>query len=295
VLACRAFDTFIEKDLMPLLAIVLAAALAPAGPTLAVEDTMHTAVGEVLVRAPRVTLGEILDRVARGEARRDSLLTDQTFLATARVVAHADERGKTPELMSETVFRVYKKRPDKVRAVMVRRYQAHPPKDKGARAKAEVRFGPDMSEQIVNFAFRPDARRDYRYRIVGRDIVGGHVVYRIAFEPRSLLTPGYPSGLVWVDTNDFVIVRQEVSFGRSPVPLFLERIDRLVIERAQVGGHWLLRRALVRATATVPLPRLGRSFDLALQLDDYALNTGLADTLFAPRRGAEPSDEAPAR
>jgi antitoxin (DNA-binding transcriptional repressor) of toxin-antitoxin stability system len=281
---------------MPLLAIVLAAALAPLGPTLAVEDTMHTAVGEVLVRAPRVTLGEILDRVARGEARRESLLTDQSFLATARVVAHADERNKPPELMSETVFRVYRKRPDKSRAVVLRRYQAHPPKDKGPRAKVEVRFGPDMGEEIVNFAFRPKARRDYRYHIVGRDIVGGHVVYRIAFEPRSLLTPGNPSGLVWVDTNDFVIVRQEVSFGRSPVPMFLERIDRLVIERTQVGGHWLLKRVLVRATATLPLPRLGRSFDLGLQMDDWAVNTGLGDSLFAGHgAGDEAGEAAPGR
>ena len=55
------------------------AATAPAspGPTLAREDTLHTEVPEVLVRAPRVTLAEILDRVARGEARRESLLTDQ--------------------------------------------------------------------------------------------------------------------------------------------------------------------------------------------------------------------------
>jgi len=279
---------------MPLLAIVLAAALAPPGPTLAVEDTMHTTVGEVLVRAPRVTLGEILDRVARGEARRESLLTDQSFIATARIVAHVEERNRTPELMSETVFRVYRKRPDKSRTVVLRRYQAHPPRDKGPRAKVEIRFGPNMGEEIVNFAFRPEARRDYRYRIAGRDIVGGHVVYRIAFEPRSLLTPGNPSGLVWVDTNDFVIVRQEVHFERSPVPLFLERIDRLVIERTQVGGHWLLKRVLARATATLPLPRLGRSFDLALQLDDYALNTGLSDTLFAGHGANEGADEAAA-
>ena len=33
------------------------------------EDTMHTEVPEVLVTAPRITLDEILDLVARGEAR----------------------------------------------------------------------------------------------------------------------------------------------------------------------------------------------------------------------------------
>lgn len=279
---------------MSLFAAILAAALAlpgppppPPGPTLAVEDTLHTQVPEVVVRAPRVTLAEILDRVARGEARRDSLLTDQTFIATARVVAHADEPGKTPELESESVFRVYKKRPDKARTVTLRHVEAHP--SKHGRADMQVRFGPNMSEEIVNFAFRPEARRDYRYHIVGREIVGNHVVYRLAFEPRSLLVPGNPSGLVWIDTNDFVILRQEVHFERSPVPLLLERIDRLVIERERVGGHWLLRRLLLRATSTVPLPRLGRSFDFGLQFDDYAVNTGLDDSLFTRRRSDDES------
>ena len=277
---------------MPLLAVVLALAVPPPGPTLALEDTMHTTVSEVLVRANRVTLAEILDRVARGEARRDSLLHDQAFVATARIVAHADEPGRSPELMFETVYRVYKKRPNKSRTDVLRRYVAHASKDKGQQGGAEIRFGPGMSEQIVNFAFRPEARRDYRYHIAGRDIVGGHVVYRIAFEPRSRLTPGTPSGLVWVDTNEFVIVRQEVRFDRSPVPLLLERINRLVVERAEVGGHWLLKRVLMRATTTLPLPRLGRSFDMALQFDDYALNTGLDDSLFTPRPAGPARNEA---
>jgi len=264
---------------MSFLAVFLAAAISPPGPTLAVEDTMHTEVPPIVVHAPRVTLDEILARVARGEAKRESLLTDQTFLATARVVAHAAEKGKEPSLYSETVVRVYKKRPDKVKAVVLRRYRATP-KGKGSGGDASIRFGPGMGERLVNFAFRPESRRDFKYHIVGRDIVGNHVVYRIAFEPRSLLVPGQPEGLVWVDTNDFVIVRQEIGFERSPAPLFLERMDRMVIEREQEAGHWVLRRVLVRATATFPIPKLGRTVDLSLQFDDYAINSGLPDSLF---------------
>src|SRR6266568_544509 len=114
------------------------------------------------------------------------------------------------------------------------------------------------------------------------------VVLTAALGPpgRSLLTmPGNPTGLVWIDTNEFVIVRQEVRFERSPVPLLLERVDRLVIEREQVEGHWVFKRLLVRATTTLPVPRIGRSFDFAIQFDDYALNTGLADSLFTGRPG----------
>ena len=252
-----------------------AAAPASAGPTLAKEDTMHTELPEVLVQAPRVTLDEILERVARGEARRDSVITDQAFTATFRIVRCAT-RNKGQSLLEEIVARVYRKRPNHVRSVELRHWTDRSNKDRGV----HVTFGPSMGEQIVNFAFRPDARRDYRYRILGRDLLGDHLVYRIAFEPRSALDPSQPSGLVWVDTNDFVIVRQEVSFARSPAPLFLKGIDRMVVERQRVDGHWVLRRVLMRAETTLPLPTLGTGFDLSLQLDQYAINRGIDDSLF---------------
>src|SRR5437667_12469972 len=109
---------------MDLMANALAVALAlgqpaPArsGPTMAREDTMHTEVPEVLVAAPRVTLDEILDRVAHGEARRESLLTDQAFTATFRIVR--ERTGMTDQaLISATIARAYKKRPDHVRSVL---------------------------------------------------------------------------------------------------------------------------------------------------------------------------------
>ncbi|MEK7331199.1 MAG: hypothetical protein AAB113_10390 [Candidatus Eisenbacteria bacterium] len=271
---------------MPFLAALLAVSLAVAppprsGPTLAVEDTMHTEVPEVLVRAPRVTLDEILDRVARGEARRDSLLHDVAFTATMRIVrgAHGD---KGPQLIEETVSRVYKKKPDQVRSVTLRHWEAKPSK----KSKVDMNFNSSTEEEVVNFAFRPEARRDFRYRIVGRDLLGDHLVYRIAFEPRSLIGDPAPGGLVWVDTRDFVIIRQELDFSRSPVPLLLKGIDRAVIERQQVDGHWVLRRLLMRAAMTIPMPRFGRSFDIAIQFDDYQVNRGIDDAVFT--RGARP-------
>jgi len=282
------------ENLMPLAALLAALAfmLAPTvtraapsvppspgpGPTLAVEDTMHTELPEVLVSAPRVTLDEILDRVARGEARRDSLLQDVAFTATLRVVrGTSGDRG--PQLLVETVSRVYKKKPDKVRTVTLRHWEFKSKK----KEVTEMTFSPGMEEEIVNFAFRPEARRDFRYRIVGRDLLGDHVVYRIAFEPRSLVSGGDPGGLVWIDTRDFVIVRQELEFARSPAPLVLKGVDRAVIERRQVDGHWVLHRLLLRAQFTLPVPRLGRSFDIAMAFDDYAINRGIDDAIFGSR------------
>ena len=262
-----------------LLAALLASSGPSSGPTLAVEDTMHTQVPEVLVRAPRVTLDEILDRVARGEARRESLITDQSFTAGIRVMREVANPKKEPRLVEETVWRVFRKQPDKVRSVLLRRREPKP-SHTGAKANVNLDFSPGMGEEIVNFAFRPDARNTYRYRIVGRDVVGGHLIYRIQFEPRSALDPFAPSGLVWVDTNDFVIVREEVRFEHSPVPLLLKSIDRMVVERDRVRGHWVLSRVLMRCELTVPIPTFGRSFDVAMHFSDYKINTGLDDKVF---------------
>lgn len=262
---------------LPSVLLVAAAAVAPgpgSGPTLAREDTMHTELPEVLVHAPRVTLDEILDRVARGEARRESLLADQAFTVTFRMVRAA--AGDQPAaLMEERVVRIYKKRPGRLRSVTLRAWRDQP-----RRGEVKLRFSPSMGEQVVNFAFRPAARRDYRYRIVGRDLVGGHVVYRIAFEPRSRLSRSEPSGVVWVDTNEFVIVRQEVRFDRSPAPILIKDLARMVVERREVAGHWVLSRVLMRAEIQVPFPGLGRAFDLSIHYDDYRINAGLADSLF---------------
>jgi hypothetical protein len=269
----------------PLLLIAALLATAPAAPpargsapvpTMAVEDTMRTSVPEVLVRAPRVTLDEILDRVARGEARRDSALHDMAFTITVRVLSGVPDKGKPLEPLSETVTRVYKKRPDKLRTVRLREWHKNP-KDKD---DMDVEFRPRMDEEIVNFAFRPESRRDFRYHIVGRDVLGNRLIYRIAFEPRSALDPTIPSGVVWVETNDFVILRQEVRFERSPIPLFLKGVNRMVIERQRLGDTWVLNRVLLRATTSFRIPKFGDTFDFGLLFADYSVNTGLDDSLF---------------
>lgn len=247
---------------------------------LAVEDTMRTDVPEVMVRARRVTLDEILDRVARGEARRDSLMRDQAFTATLRVLRNTAGAAR-PELWSESVYRVYKRKPDAVRAVELRRVLLHPDEADDDDARS---FSPGMGEQIVNFAFRAENRDRFRFTIEDRRILGDHLVYTLGFEPRSSLTPYEPSGRVWVDTQDDVILRQEIAFAESPVPLFVKRIPHMVIERTQVDDLWVLSRALVRLEFTVPMPKLGRSVDFAMAMSDYELNRGLPDSLFTGTR-----------
>jgi outer membrane lipoprotein-sorting protein len=253
------------------------------GPTLAIEDTMRTEVPEVVVRAPRVTLAEILQRVARGEARRDSLLRDMSFTFTLRLTSN--KKDKDPDLLMENVRRVYKKKPGKVRSVLLRDYRKNEKDDENVR----VTFSSSMSEEIVNFAFRPEALREYTYTIENRTIIGNRLIYTIRFKPRSSLDFENPSGRVWVDTNEFVIVRQELDFEKSPAPLFLKDISWMVIERQRVEGHWVVARAMARLKLTIPWPKIGSELDMSMLWSDYALNAGIDDALFEEKPlSAEP-------
>ena len=248
---------------------------------------MHTEVPEVLVRAPRVTLNEILDRVARGEARRDSMLKDMSFIATFRMMGRTTDPKNPPSLLSETVLQVFKKKPDKVRSIVLREFSIEPDDDEQG---VDVEFRAGMDEQIVNFAFRPEARAQYKYEILERQVLGNHLIYRIAFTPRSSLDPSNPHGQVWIDTNEFVVVRQECGFERSPVPLFLKGIDRMVIERRKYGEHWVLNRVLLRASLPYQLPipkigsKIGKTFDITMFFDNYMINSGLPDSLFSSKK-----------
>jgi hypothetical protein len=269
------------------LAVPAGRALAQAStPTLAVEDTMHVDLPPVAVHAPRVTIDEILDRVAKGEARRDSLMRDQTYTMVA-FLTYVDTTKSPPvrKRQWESSARVYKKHPDKVREVVYRTKSEFKAED-----TFDVSASSGMREQIVSFAFEPRSRAKYKFTIQDRLFVGGHLVYVLAFEPKSKLDP-LPAGRVWVDTNEFVIGREEFWYrDRSPSPMFFKSIDSCVLERTKVDGKWwVLSRLLARVELTSMtrfMGRLGKQklppiVDLTVVQQDWAVNRGIDDAVFA--------------
>jgi hypothetical protein len=265
-----------------------AAGAVPA-PTLAVEDTLKTSLPEEIVTAQRVTLDEILRRVAVGEARRDSLMQDQVFTMLAALTYLDSEKGASAPLTRqwESAMRVYRKRPDKVRTVVLRQ-KSNFKGDDGA----EVSVGSSMGEDLVSFAFSPRTRSRFSFRILERHLVGDHVVYLIGFTPRSKLDD-LPTGRAWIDTNEFVIVRQEFWYrDRSPAPLVFRSIDSCVIERTRVDGRWwVMSRVLARVQMTSLarfLARVGKqkvspTVDFSLATRDWRVNRGIDDAVFAAK------------
>jgi len=263
----------------------------PGGPTLAEEDTIpipSALLPVYVVTAPRVSLDEILQRVAEGEARRDSLMLDQSYTLSARITyLDADEKAPTgAKTRVEYASKVYKKRPDKVREIPLRQKSDY--KDQGE--GIDIGAAPTMREQIASFAFEPRARGRFRFAIQDRRIVGGHVVYVISFTPRSSVDP-LPEGRVWIDTNDFVIAREEFWYrGISPAPMFFKRIDSCVVERTKVDGKWwvvsrLLARvqvtSMARFFAKLSKEPLTPTIDFVGVQTDWRINQGLDDAVFS--------------
>ena len=147
-----------------------------------------------------------------------------------------------------------------------------------------------MGEQYVSFAFQPESRARYEFEILERQWLGGHVVYRIAYRPRSNVDL-LPTGEVWIDTNEFVIVRQEFGYENgSPLPLFLKSFSNCVVERSRVDGDfWVWTRFFVRVETTSALRWGGRVsghpfgevIDLSYSRTAWEVNRGLPDSLFA--------------
>ena len=266
----------------------LAARAAHAAPVLAVEDTIRLAAGtlpEYVVTAPRVTLDEILRRVNQGEARRDSLMQNQVFTRIVKVVYRYDttDSAKKPVIQLDDARRVYKKKPDHIREVPLRH------KVPGKSDDVEIDTNPSMSEEVASFAFEPRERSNYRFTIEERKWVGGHLIYKIGFEPKSKLDP-FPSGEVWIDTNEYVIVREEFWYrDRSPAPLFLDGIDRCVVERSRVDGKWWVITRIfgrvrlagpVLAFANIGKSRISKNVDFAALYTNWEVNRDLPDSVF---------------
>jgi len=260
-----------------------------AGPLFAVEDTIPVPSALLpvqIVSASRVTLDEILRRVAEGEARRDSLMHDQSFTMLAALTYLEDGKGGAPATKRqwESATQVYRKKPDKVRTVPLKSKSEFKDDD-----GASVQVGPGMGEELVTFAFQPRTRARFDFRIGQRHLLGDRVVYVIDFVPRSKLD-NLPTGRAWIDTKEFVIVRQEFWYrDRSPSPLFFKSIDSCVIERTQVDGRWwVMSRVLARVQVTSLarfMARLGKenvapTVDFSLALRDWKVNRGLDDALF---------------
>jgi hypothetical protein len=254
-------------------------------PALAVEDTfgvrLRYELRTVEIQAKRLTLRDILKRAQDGEQRRREAVEDLTYTEQGRIALIGGRvRFSDRRRFLEERSRVYWKRPDRnLRVQLARREYGDQDESDEAEVKARVEI---HAHDALDFAQAPFYLEDldsYRYAIRDRRLFPDRVVYEVAFEPRSEFDV-LPHGTFWLDAADFVVVHEEMSFKRNPVPLLLRSVDQIVRERRRIEGHWVVTRLQVVAEMRLTLILGFRRAEFELLFSDFAFNTGLDDSIF---------------
>ena len=258
--------------------------------TYAREDTVQLPLfiyrDDIDIEASRVSLKEIIRRCIEAEKTKYDDVEDIQFTVNSRAVIYYGDAAdsSTKRTVHEGVSRIYRKQPDRFRAVSLgqREYtvkdgKVDPEDDSDDRAGIRA----STREELTDLPFFFEDLSDYNFDIRERVDLDDRVLYRIGFEPRSEFDP-LPSGEFWLDTTDFQVVHVDMSWTENlPMPMILKDIDHVSIEKKKIHGVWVYDRISARVhLRKVPLLPLPRVMELVVRFQDYMVNQGLGDDVF---------------
>lgn len=235
------------------------------------------------VSAPRVTLDEIIADIGRRQrADRDSLRS-VAFTAVITTVRSpegdaggaADSAGTWEVDESALRYDQERGRPDRVVRLWQRKQQvtdgvAQPEK---VTPTGQPQWQPRPADMVNNLPFAAEGAARYRYELLETKLLGGSLVYAVAFAPRDAFA-ALPSGVIWVDMADWAIRRVEAHFADAvPFPWLVRAVPRYRQRQAPCGNVWfpVLETARVELRH-LPLTGAGGTYDIRVELRDIVIN-----------------------
>ncbi len=240
--------------------------------------------------ADLMTLSEIIARCVEGEKTKLAGHRDMTVTGTVRVIttwekkrlvidsaflAYSDEAGLAKMIRLGQQLRMYKRQGEEWIY------------DKDEKEE-DIQVGVEVSEGGEGLAELPFFLKDqgeYTFSLLDRVLEGDHVIFKIAFRPRTDFKP-LPSGTVYVDTNDYRIIHEEFAFDvQNPMPLLLKDVRRVTREwRELPTGEWVV--ASIRADAELRggwFGKMPKRLELGVNLEDYQFDQGYDEARFGKR------------
>ena len=121
-----------------------------------------------------------------------------------------------------------------------------------------------------------DARRDYRYRLIGTVQMGDVAVHKIQVEPGKKRSPAL-EGAIWVSATDFSLVGYDLRLNRKGrKSLGVKELHTYQENALYYDRYWLPVLQTVRITTET-----GALAEQTTRLDGYTLNPALHDSLFS--------------
>lgn len=282
---------------------VLASTLAPA-PSLAqvrerppvrnASDSLHVlppvygSVDTSRVTARALTLREIIERCVEGERTKLAGHQDMTYTMTVRGLTQWKKRKEVRDI----VMRVYADAEGFSRTMQlgesVRKFKqkdgdwVDDPDD--SEAHARVRVESDSYSDFVEMPFFLEEQQEFDFELLGRTVEVDHVIFKIGFKPKSDFK-ALPSGVVYVDTDEYRIIHEEFEFNHNPFPMFIKDIGRISRHWEMLpGGEWVFTKIMMEVdlrggwTGVIP-----QHAAVALYRDDFEFDTGYDARTFGER------------
>lgn len=241
--------------------------------------------------APQLTLREIIQRCVEGEKTKLAGHHDMTFNALVRTLFTWERKKR---VILDQVWLVYEDErgvTKRIRLTEEKRTEdykdgAWVPREEEDDDKEKVEIQVEASDRGADLARLPfflEDQQEYDFELLERNLEGDHVIFKIAFRPRSKFKP-LPSGTVYVDTNAYRIVHEEFTFEENPAPMFLKDVRSVSRHWMELpGGQWVTSKILgdveLRGGFTGLIP--GR-VQFALLLNDYRFDQGYDEHRFGP-------------
>jgi hypothetical protein len=151
-----------------------------------------------------------------------------------------------------------------------------------AQVRAEMRAA-HRGRDLARLPFFLRNQEDFDFHLLKRTLEEDHVIFKIAFRPRSPFKP-LPSGTVYIDTNDFRVVHEEFTFEENPVPVLLKGVRRISRQWTELpGGQWVVSRIMgdfdLRGSWLGFIPD---EVEVAVVFNDYRFDQGYDPRRFGP-------------
>lgn len=255
-----------------------------------IPDIPITIVDTIMVEEKPLAIREIIQRAMRGERKKLAGHNDMTYTSTLRSIATWDKKKE----VKDEVYRAYADARGNNRYVFLDEKTTHykmegdtwiiDEKKEDAESKVLVRTSDGNEFSQLPFFLEDDG--EFEFKLVDRILEEDHVIFKIAFRPKSAFKP-LPYGVIYISSDRYLVIHEEYHFDKNPAPLLFKDIKRISRHWAELpGGEWVFTKIIGELDLrTDPFGWMPGTVSFALIRDDFRFDEGYDSQLFGDFRG----------
>jgi hypothetical protein len=247
-------------------------------PTYIITDTIG-------VEEKHITIREIIQLAMMGEKTKLAGHNDMTHTSTLRTIVSWKDKKE----IHEEVHRAYADAQGHSRIVFLNENTMHyklegdewiadeEKEESDSKIRVTTRRRSEFSE--LPFFLQEDS--EFEFKLIDRTLETDHVVFKIAFRPKSSFKP-LPYGVIYISSNQYRIIHEQYHFDKNPAPLFFKDIKRISRHWAELpDGEWVFTKIIGELNLrSDPFGWIPGTVSFALIRDDFRFDEGYDSRLF---------------